>query len=518
MMSSRIYYIITVILFSIYFLNGVIAISKLSVTGDEGDHMNYAMRFAKMHPDKVKPFDDASTMPMSVFNTIPRAAEQIINPSLKKTDWGSSDIFSGRYMTLLICLLIGFFILKCSTELYGRKAGSFSLFLFVFCPNLNGHAVLVTTDAYSALFTLTSAWYFRKALLNMSWKNTALFGLHLGLAQLAKQSLTHLYIIFFLLLLFYLFKKDSFQLNIKKTIVRSLFVMIVVVLVINTGFLFRGTGMSLNQYHFRSSFFTGMQDKLSFVGSLPLPLPEPYLSGLDLTKNIDEIGPGKPESSGDVYILGHSKSGEGFWYYYFVVLFFKTPIPVIICFLLFLLGFRKRREGFFQNEFIFIAVITYFLICFSFFYNSQVGIRHIIMIFPLLYVLLGRVADQLLGKKLLASGLALYSMATFYYYFPNLIAYSNEFLFPKTNAYKIMADSNLDYGQSYFLAKDYIRKHPGIRFADTLPAAGKQLLRINLYLDLNNEHQYRWIKPFKPVGQVAHSYLLFDIKKEQIGE
>lgn len=510
-MGFKRYTIIRLVLFAIYFINGIIAIPKLSITGDEGDHLNYAMRFAKMHPEKIKPFDDASTMPMSVFNTVPRAVQQIINPSINKTDGGVDDIFSGRYMTLLISALIGFYILKFSTELYGRKAGLFSLFLFVVCPNLNGHAVLVTTDAYSALFTLTSAWYFRKALFNTGWKYVLLFGIHLGLAQLAKQSLTYLYVIFLLLLLFYLIRGN---IKVKAAISRFLVVAIVVLFIINIGFQFQGTGTSLNDYNFRSRFFTSVQNKLSFIGSIPLPLPEPYISGLDLTKNIDEIGPGRPESSGNVYILGKQKSREGFWYYYFVVLFFKTPIPVIICCLLFLFSLKRHREKFFQNEFIFLSVIGFFLIYFNFFYNSQVGIRHILLIFPLLYVLLGKIAKQLFKKWIFACMLIAYSMITFYYYFPNLVAYTNEFILPKRNVYKITAD--VDYGQSYFLTQDYLKKHPDVRMADTLPAAGKQILPIRKYLDLEHTGKYRWLKSFKPVGQVAHSYLLFDINKEDI--
>jgi hypothetical protein len=516
-MSLKKYYTIIIILFAVYFINGIVAIPQLSITGDEGDHLNYAMRLAKGYPEKVKPFDDASTMPMSVVNVIPRAVEQIFQPTLSKNDWGRSDIFSGRYMTLLMSALIGFFILKCSTELYGRKAGLFSLFLFVFCPNLNGHNVLVTTDAFSALFTLTSTWYFRKVLLNAGWKDCCLFGFHLGMAQLSKQSLTHLYIVFVLIFLFYLLSRKV-HLQTKAITGKILLVTLVTLLVINAGFLFRGTGTSWGQYQFRSSFFAGVQDKLSFMGSIPLPLPEPYLSGLDLTKNIDEIGPGHPESSGSVYILGNRKDGEGFWYYYFVVLFFKTPIPVVIFFLFFLLSLIKNRPDFFKNEFIFISVITYFLIYFSFFYNSQVGIRHILMIFPLLYVLLGRIAEQLWRKQILASALALYSVITFYYYYPNLIAYSNEFIWQKRNAYKIMADSNLDYGQGHILAQRYIAKHPDTHFADTIPTAGKQLLRVSSYLDLANENKYAWLKRFKPVSHVAHSYLLFDIKPADIGE
>ncbi len=142
------------------------------------------------------------------------------------------------------------------------------------------------------------------------------------------------------------------------------------------------------------------------------------------------MGLGKPESGGDGYILG-SKSVTGFWYYYFVVLFFKTPIPVILCFLFFLWSYRKRQTVFFEKEFVFLTVMAWFLIYFNFFYNSQVGIRAYYYDISFVICTVRKIADWLCTKKILVSFLALYSVATFYFYFPNLIAYSNEFLLPK---------------------------------------------------------------------------------------
>jgi hypothetical protein len=244
---------------------------------------------------------------------------------------------------------------------------------------------------------------------------------------------------------------------------------------------------------------------------VPLPVPEPYLSGLDLTKNIDEIGPGRPESSGSVYVLGQYAEGKGIWYYYFCVLLFKTPIPVILLTLMGLYYSFRQRISVYSTGFIFGIVIAYLLCYFSFFYNSQVGIRHILMIFPLLYVLLGKVAAQAIQRKSRLNILAIYSVATFYFYFPNLIAYSNEFLLPKRKAYHIMADSNIDYGQGYFFIQNYLRSHPDTRFADTLPAAGKFVIGINDYLDLQRTNKYAWLRNVEPVGQVAHCYLLLDV-------
>jgi hypothetical protein len=509
---KRHFILISGILLSIYLLNGVIAIPQLSITGDEADHLNYAVRFVKGHPEKVKPFDDASTMPMSGINVIPRFLQQIFQPGLKKYDGGISDVFLGRYITLVFSVMIGLIILLWSAQLYGRLAGLFSLFLFVFCPNLTAHSLLLTTDSFSAFFTISTAYFFWKAVNKATFWNLFFFSISLGLAQLAKQSLTHLFIIFSLLFVFLYFFKKITIINFRKAVFKIAFMAFIIIFIINAGFWFQHTGMALNDYEFSSHFFNTLKTNSSFLNSVPLPFPEPYIEGLDLTKNIDEMGGGRPESSGNIYLLGESRKGTGFWYYYFVVLFFKTPIPVLISTFLMLIFLKRNTKEFYLNEFVPLFTISYFLVYFNFFYNSQVGIRHIIMIFPLLYVLLGGIVNKLVSSKFMPL-ILMYSVCTFYFYFPNLIAYSNEFVLPKKNAYKIMADSNIDFRQSYFLLEKYLENHPDVQWAPKKPQAGKFVIGINEYLNLNNSNN-TWLRKFIPIRQVHHSYLLFQITEK----
>src|SRR5687767_12798205 len=187
-----------ILLFAVYLINGILAIPRNSVVYDEMDHWSYGKRILKGQPEKIYTYDDASAMPVTGVNAIPRAIEQLVSPGLAKTDGGFSDIMHGRYVTLLVCLLTGIFIYRWSKELFGEPAGIFSLFLFVFCPNLNAHATILSTDAYTALFTLTTFYYFWKFLKLHGWKYYFLFSLSLGLAQLVKQSLTHLFVFFLL--------------------------------------------------------------------------------------------------------------------------------------------------------------------------------------------------------------------------------------------------------------------------------------------------------------------------------
>lgn len=508
--------IVVLFLFIVYFINGIIAIPQLSITYDEGDNLSYGIRMLKGQPRKVKIHDDASTMPMLAFNALPRAVQQVVNPDLRKNDGGIADIIAGRYITLFITALTGLFIFKWSRELYGAAAGVFSLFLFVFCPNLNANTILVTTDATAALFTISTAFFFCRLVRRNTLKNLLLFTASIALAQLTKQSLTHLFIIFPLIAIVLLVKKRESVFLVKKNTGRLLVAGLFFLFIINAGFLFSGSGQPLSRYHFESTLFKNLQSSFSFLGSVPLPFPEPYVSGLDLTKNLDDMGAGRTETSGAIYILGESRIQTGFWYYYFVSFFFKTPIPVIACLIIFLVFFFRQRQARRFEEYVLLCCIFYFLFYFSFLVNSQVGLRHVIIIFPLLYVLLGRSVKWLIGKRGLAVILATYSVITFYFFFPNLFAYSNEFLPDKKKVYWVLGNANIDYGQGYYLITRYMKNHPAVTFAPLQPQAGKFVISAEYYLDAYNTGRYKWLHGFEPIDHVQYNFLLFDISENDL--
>ena len=117
--------------------------------------------------------------------------------------------------------------------------------------------------------------------------------------------------------------------------------------------------------------------------------------------------------------------------------------------------------------------------------------------------------------KLAGAGiLAVYSLAGFYFYFPNLISYTNEFISNKTNAYKIMADASLDYGQGNYALEKYLAKHPDVKMATLEPQQGKIVIGLNYFVDLYGTGKFEWLKKYKPVGHVDHCYLLFDVPAE----
>ncbi len=520
--SKKIYLYLRILLFAIYIINGLLVIPRISVNSDEGDHFDYAIRLVKGNPEKIKPFDDASTMPVSALNVIPRVAEQLLQPDLTKNDWGNSDIIHGRYITLFVCLLTGIFIYAWSKEMYGERAGLFSLFLFAFCPNIIAQSKLFNTDAFAALFTVSTLYYYWKFLRTGLWIHIVLLGISLGAAQITKQSLTHLFIILLLFSFFVLLQRRTLFSHILKNLLRTMVTGLVVLLIINIGFLFSETGKNLGSYQFTSKFFNQVQSSFSFLSEVPLPLPSPFIKGLDLTKRMDEIGPGHIEVSGNAYLLGKSKKDTGFWYYYFVVIFFKTPVLFLLAIILLIASYiiQPLKRFFWENEFLLLTSKAWLLLFFSFFVNTQSGMRHILIVFPLLYILLGRIANIAWSKKYIrwyAGVFIVCSVATFYSYFPNFISYTNELLWNKTKVYKVMADSNIDFGQGGYWLNQYLKENPDVKIPSTMPDVGTFIIGVNEFLDLNDKHQCEWLtKNFTPVSHLRHCFLIFKISEAEL--
>ena len=506
------------LLIVLYLINGICSINALSVTADEGSHLAFGIKMLKGDPSRTNPEKDNSKMPVSVLNALPRAAEQFFNKDLSKNDNGISDAIKGRYITLFFSVLIILLVFQWSRKLYGINAGLFSAFLFVCCPNNMANAVLVTTDTYSVFFLLASMYFLWRYCNNKSNKLFIWFTVMLGLSQLVKQSLFHLYVLAPLCFLLYTAAmKEKIAWG---RLSRNLLMAVTISwLIINAGFIFWHMNTRLGEYHFMSSLFGKVQQLLP--GWLPAPLSESFVSGLDQAKYYDQVGGGLAQSSfANVTILGHSSTGGSFWYYYFVSIFFKTPIPYII-----LIGWAKltwfkhiRLKDFMRNEFFLLAPIVYFLLLMSFLYKTQCGIRHIIFIYPLLFIFCGIVFKYAKEKRsqMIILGLSLWLLMSVGQYFNNYYPYTNEFIGHKENAYKYVGASNLNFTQAEYLVDDWLQKHPDVKRAPETAQTGKFVLVIDSYLDIWNTGKYKWLRKLKPVGEVAYSYLLFEVGEKDI--
>ena len=296
-------------------------------------------------------------------------------------------------------------------------------------------------------------------------------------------------------------------------------------LVINVGFLFNRTLTPLEQYPFQSAVFRSVQSSAGVLGALPLPVPYPFLEGLDWVLEDERTG----SSHGRIYLLGELRRGEGFAGYFFYACLYKLPIATQLMLLAAAVAYvaRRRRFEFLKGEAILLGPILFFVIYFNFFYRSQIGIRYILVVFPLLYVFCG---------SLLAKGLALTRpmaialstamgglILSVLSYYPHFLPYFNELIWDRTQAYTVLADSNIDWGQNAWYVDRYMETHPGlIRHPDT-PTAGTILVNVNRLTGvIGDPKEFRWLREhFVPADHIAHATLVYTISEtdlEQIGD
>ncbi len=453
-------------------------------------------------------------MPVSALNVLPRAAEQFFSKDLHKLDNGASDVMHGRYITLFFSVCTILLVYRWAYQLYGTAAGLFSAFLMALCPNNLANAVLVTTDAYASFFLLAVMYALWKFCNTRRAKYFIIFSVLLALAQLVKQSLFHLYIIVPLCLLLYSIALRQ-KPNVKNILVALLAVLLINVLLINAGFLFYRVGYRLDDFSFMSRLFQTVQQIVP--GGLPVPVSYAFVQGLDQAKYYDQLGGGLPGSSfGTVNSLGKSVPGGALWYYFFITILFKTPLSNLFFILWAKVKLLKKFtiQLFFANEFFLLAPVVYFLLLMSFMYNTQCGMRHIIFIYPLLFVFCGSIIPGIKSSIQMLSVLisCLFLPLSLTQYWNNYYAYTNELIFDKTNAFRIVGTGNLNITQAYNFLQDYLLAHPDVQYAPVMPQSGRFVLSVDEYMDVWNTGQYKWLQQYQPVGHVAYCYLLFEPK------
>lgn len=490
-----------------------------SLTYDEPDHYRYGAQILALDATR---FDD-SKMPFSALNALAVDIARYLFPEWVENAWQPERI--GRVATIIIGVLLGLLVFHWSQEWYGIPAGIFSLFLFVFEPNILAHAHLITTDIYATFTIALSLYCFWKFTTKLNFKWGLLSAIALGTAQLAKYTGVYLYPILSIVALVRFapdFYKAARNHNVKAILpgfykaglYLTLHIVISLIL-INVGFLFDRTFQPLSSFSFQSELFQTYQDRLSKFADPPVPFPYPYLQGLDWVWFRERSG----EQFGRIYLLGQLREGRGFAGYYFIAFILKTPLATQTFLVIALFTYLKRHQkiNFLKNEWYLFGPVLFFTLYFNFFYNAQIGIRYYLVVFPFVYIFSGSLFQnwQKCSRPALwwtYSG-CLYLLISTLSYFPHHISYFNELVWNREQAYHYLADSNLDWGQDELYLIRYLHDHPKAIFDPGKPASGEIIINVNQLLGVRGGlNQYRWLRNnYKPVGRIAYSYLIFQV-------
>lgn len=500
-------------------------IAHQNITFDEPDYIEYAKRWLKGRPERIQSLDDSKS-PVVAISWIPRIVKQIIKPNYKLTDYGHTDQRQGRHMMIFFSLLAALYVYWWCKDLYGKNGWIFPLLLLLFDPLYLSYTTLITTDLACGAFLIALLYHFRRYIVLSSRKDFYLTTLFLTLTLVTKQNMLYVIVLLPLLSLIYYYQKPAEQKwTLKNTLQDVLLMTLIVVIGINTIYYFNRSFMPFGSYVFESNTLRNMQETFSFLHWFPVPFPYAYVQSIDMIKSHSEIGAGTPFSTlNGVYLFGELRLKGGFWYYYIVLFFYKTPIGTMLLLAAsFILFAKKFKASAFGRQYMFIVIpaLFYFLIL-SFFNKFQIGIRHLLLIYPLIFVGMGflffHLAKAKFQYKLLAASAVVYTFITVAIYYPFLIAYTNEFSGDKKMIYTKFIDSSIDYGQSDSSISRFVIANPEYKIASKTPAPGKYAVVmaqvVNNYLRKDNP--YNWYQKMKPKGLYRYVILLYDIKEEDL--
>ncbi len=512
---------------------------------DEQAHWDYGRRVLSLQTARTGIMDD-SKMPVSALNALvwplleglglqqalipdykelpPEKREETIRAKTKQL-----AVKTGRAATIMATLLFGLLVFSWSRELYGTRAGLFSLALYVLSPNILAHGRFVTTDIYGMGCIALAGYAYWRYCVRPSVGRCCWAGASLGLAQLAKFSSVYFVLIDCVLLLPFVPElmrtlRSRGWSGLRLAAVHLLLFMLTALFVLNAGFLFQGTLRPLRSYTFESSLFKRLQAESGVLSGLPLPLPAAFVTGLDMVKAHEQSG----QTFGKLYLHGRckdlSKGEGGFENYYLWVMLYKFPLPLLLLCAWTLFSFcgaKAKEERFWRREWFLLCPAGCYLLILNYLNHAQIGIRHLLVVSPFLFIACGRLlrASQdahghLPRFRVVCLGLLLaWQLVSVCSYFPHFVSYFNELSWDRKNNWRLLADSNLEWGQNGRYLERYLRAHPDARVNPRQPCCGLVVVDSNMLTGvLSPESDFAWLRDtFEPTDHVAYGYIVYDI-------
>jgi hypothetical protein len=425
----------------------------------------------------------------------------------------------------LLVALIGWWAYR----LWGGRAALLAMALACLEPNLVAHSSLVTTDVGAALLIFLTVYLLWEHRHSSKWWLLTLIGVSTGTALGSKFSAILLVPIIFSIMALDLWIARENQVSVPPGKYQEqltyellhagavLFVIVVFVLLI----------ISL------AYFLQGFQ---------------PWLFGFQRFLTLARVG--QP-----AFFLGEY-SYQGWWSYFVVAFFIKTPLGSLILIAASLVLYRGgsplgRREA----VFLLVPVAIIFLATTQ--AKVNIGLRHILPVYPFLFVLASRLVTVQFQRRWLTQFVVVvplvFAAISSLRIAPHQLAYFNEFVGGPDQGYRYLGDSNLDWGQDLKGVKAYMEKEKlpiiylsyhgtappsyyGIRYqyvpgawplewpppVDRVPVeAPRKILAISVYnlQDVSTAYNplFRWLWVRRPVAKIGYSIFVYDLTDDREG-
>ena len=321
---------------------------------------------------------------------------------------------------------------------------------------------------------------------------------------------------------------------------------LVSLLALNTGYLFRGSFSPLRTYNLQSATMRGTVHQLAWLGWLPVPLPRDYVAGIDHQRHV-------MEQKHPVFLDGQW-SEDGIPHYYLWGLFYKLPHPlqllVLATLLWLVLAGRNDRRPLLQIVILLPAVA---MIAMAESSPMQLGIRYVLPAIPFFILFASQSARWLDYRTfpfrtltiVVLAGWMLFSVR----YHPHHLAYFNELAGGPLGGREHLLDSNLDWGQDLGGLKEYLDRQGireiGLAYFGTvppkalgisyhippspIPRPGRYAVSVNF--EQGRPHwvrtpqneirpvdigQFAYFRFFQPVAHIGYSIDVFELTQEDV--
>ena len=503
-MSNRLTNLIAVLLLVIVFLLSFFGMKGDSATMDEMSHIpaGYSyltqkdFRINPEHPPLVK---DLSAVPLLFLDlNFPEDHTSWTQGTNEQWTFGSQFlyysgnnpdqiIFWARIPMILLLIFLGWFIFRWAKELAGNKVALFVLTLFSFSPTFLAHGRLVTTDVAAALGVVMASYFWIKFLRNPSKKNIIFAGLIFGVSMLLKFSIVLVIPLFGIITVIYAwlkFQEKDFKerfLEVLKYVGLAIIVGIIGMILIWPVYQFHLLNYPAERQVRDSEIILSSGGINTIEGICIWMADKPglrpyahYFLGLLMASQ-------RVSGGNTVYFLNEI-SNMGWWYYFPVIYLLKIPLAFHILTLIALLyvfwliiikrpfwqNIFHRIKEWIKNHFTEFSILVFLAIYWitSITGALNIGVRHILPVFPFIYILVGlgiaawikRISSpswKKIGISLVSVLLGFYIISSLLVW-PHYLTYFNEIAKGSENGYKYAVDSNYDWGQDLKRLKKWV--------------------------------------------------------------
>lgn len=378
----------------------------------------------------------------------------------------------GRWACIPFSLVGAVTCFAWARELYGPRPGLLAAALWCFSPNILAHAQLVSHDVPAASLGLVAAYAFWRWLRLASGAHTLLAGLSLGVALLTKMTILIFLPLWVLVWIAWRVTGSESRAPDRRWLLEGAklaAILVIAIDVLNLGYGFHGTFRRLDSFGFRSHALggtvrvVGNRFKDSWLGAIRLPLPGPYVQGIDLQR-VGLEGGWPVQAS---YLRGEW-SVAGWSYYYVYALAIKVPLGawclLVLSALVRIRGIDGMRHG--RDEMVLLAPALAVLLMAS---TSTVTdhLRYILPCFPAAMIWISRLADVTWAAHRWLFGMASCALAWFVAsslaVYPHSLSYFNELVGGPLHGHYHLVSSNIDYGQDLLMLRRWYQRHPEAR-------------------------------------------------------